>query len=37
MEFKIKLELIKDYLRRLTYSVQSVSSRIEFTGVLITV
>lgn len=37
MEFQIKLEIIKDYLRRLTYSVQSTSSRVEFTGILITV
>lgn len=37
MKFQIKLETIKDYLRRLSVSVQSVSSRVEFTGVLINV
>lgn len=37
MKFQIKLELIKDYLRRLSVSVQSVSGRVEFTGVLINV
>ncbi len=37
MKFQIKLEVIKDYLRRMSASVQSVSSRVEFTGVLITV
>ncbi len=37
MKFEIKLNSIKEYLRKLTISVQSVSSRIEFTGVLITV
>lgn len=37
MKFQIKLDLIKDYLKRLSMSVQSVSSRVEFTGVLINV
>ncbi len=37
MKFQIKLEIIKDYLRRLSTSVQSISSRVEFTGVLINV
>ncbi len=37
MKFQIELETIKDYLRRLSVSVQSVSSRVEFTGVLINV
>ncbi len=37
MKFQIKLETIKEYLRRLSASVQSVSSRVEFTGVLINV
>ncbi len=37
MKFQIKLETIKEYLRRLSISVQSVSSRVEFTGVLINV
>lgn len=37
MKFQIKLDILKDYLKRLTYSVQSISSRIEFTGILITV
>ncbi len=36
MKFEIKLSTIKEYLRRLTISVQSISSRVEFTGVLIT-
>ncbi len=37
MKFQIKLNTIKEYLRRLSVSVQSVSSRVEFTGVLINV
>ncbi len=37
MKFQIKLDILKNYLGRLTHSVQSVSSRVEFTGVLITV
>ncbi len=37
MKFQIKLDTIKDYLKRLSISVQSISSRVEFTGVLITV
>ena len=37
MKFEIKLNLIKEYMRRLTISIQSVSSRVEFTGILITV
>lgn len=37
MKFEIKLNVIKDYLRRLSTSVQSVSSRVEFTGILINV
>lgn len=37
MKFQIKLETIKDYIKRLSTSVQSVSSRVEFTGVLINV
>ncbi len=37
MKFQIKLETIKEYLRRLSTSVQSVSSRVEFTGILINV
>ncbi len=37
MKFQIKLETIKDYLKRLSTSVQSVASRVEFTGVLINV
>jgi len=37
MKFQIKLDILKDYLKRLTHSVQSVSSRVEFTGILITV
>ncbi|BDU67350.1 MAG: DNA polymerase III subunit beta [Candidatus Tyloplasma litorale] len=37
MKFEIKNTTIKDYLKRLSISVQSVSSRIEFTGILITV
>lgn len=37
MKFEIKTELIKDYLKRLSSSVQSISSRIEFTGILLSV
>ncbi len=37
MKFEINLETIKEYLKRLAISVQSNSSRIEFTGVLINV
>ena len=37
MKFQIKSTIIKDYLKRLSVSVLSVSSRVEFTGVLITV
>lgn len=37
MKFQIKLYILKDYLRRLSCSVQTISSRIEFTGILITV
>lgn len=37
MKFQIKLPLIKDYLRKLSTSINSVSSRIELTGILISV
>lgn len=37
MKFQINLETIKEYLRRMSTSVQSVASRVEFTGVLINV
>ncbi len=37
MKFQINLTTIKEYLRRLSTSVQSISSRVEFTGVLINV
>ncbi len=37
MKFQINLETIKEYLKRLSISVQSNSSRVEFTGVLINV
>ncbi len=37
MKFQINLETIKEYLKRLSVSVQSNSSRVEFTGVLINV
>lgn len=36
MEFKIKLSTFKDYLKRLNFSVKTISGRIEFTGILIT-
>lgn len=37
MKFKIKLSIMKDYIKRLSTSIQSISSRNEFTGVLIEV
>ncbi len=37
MKFQIKLETIKEYLRRLSTCVQSNASRVEFSGVLINV
>lgn len=37
MKFQIKLPLIKDYLKRLTVAIQPVASRVELTGILISV
>lgn len=37
MKFQINIETIKTYLRRLSTSVHSVASRVELTGVLISV
>ncbi len=37
MKFKIKLETIKNYLSKLSTSIQTISSQMEFTGILITI
>ncbi len=37
MKFQIKLPLMKDYLKKLSASVHSVASRVELTGILISV
>lgn len=37
MKFQIKLPLMKDYLNKISTSIQSIASRIELTGILISV